>query len=189
MEKFASYAFNKSHAACYSWVAFQTAYLKAHYPAEYMAALLTRRSSDIKEVTKLMDECKNCKVATLGPDVNESFAQFGVNQKGQIRFGLAAIKGLGVKAAESIIKERKQNGPYKDIFDFAQRTDYSSVNRKAFESLAYSGGFDSFGIPRESFLPPMPMMWLFSTHLCAMARSIKTTSRSTRILSSAIATL
>lgn len=150
-KKFASYAFNKSHAACYSWVAFQTAYLKAHYPAEYMAALLTRRSSDIKEVTKLMDECKNCKVATLGPDVNESFAQFGVNQKGQIRFGLAAIKGLGVKAAESIIKERKQNGPYKDIFDFAQRTDYSSVNRKAFESLAYSGGFDSFGIPRESF--------------------------------------
>ena len=150
-KKFASYAFNKSHAACYSWVAFQTAYLKAHYPAEYMAALLTRRSGDIKEVTKLMDECKNCKVSTLGPDVNESYAQFGVNQKGQIRFGLAAIKGLGQKAAEAIISERKKNGPYKDIFDFAQRTDYASVNRKAFESLAYAGGFDSFGIPRENF--------------------------------------
>lgn len=150
-KKFASYAFNKSHAACYSWVAFQTAYLKAHYPGEYMAALLTRRRSDIKEVTKLMDECKKCGINTLGPDVNESYLEFGVNKNGEIRFGLAAIKGMGDNAAQTIIDERQKNGPYKDIFDFAQRTNYNSVNRKAFESLALSGGFDSFGIPRESY--------------------------------------
>lgn len=150
-KKFASYAFNKSHAACYSWVAFQTAYIKAHYPGEYMAALLTRRRSDIKEVTKLMDECKNCDINTLGPDVNESFLEFGLNKKGEIRFGLAAIKGIGDAAAQSIIDERQAGGLYRDIFDFAQRTNYSCVNRKAFESLALSGGFDSFGIARESF--------------------------------------
>jgi DNA polymerase-3 subunit alpha len=150
-EKFASYAFNKSHATCYSWVAYQTAYLKAHYPAEYMAAIMTRRRSDIKEITKLMDECKSINIATLGPDVNESYLEFGANKKGEIRFGLAAIKGMGDGAAMSIIDEREQNGPYKDIFDFAQRVNLSSVNRKAFESLALSGGFDSFGIAREDF--------------------------------------
>ncbi|MBQ7553391.1 MAG: DNA polymerase III subunit alpha [Bacteroidaceae bacterium] len=150
-EKFASYAFNKSHAACYSWVAFQTAYLKANYPPEFMAAIMSRRKDDIKEITKLMDECKAMGIATLGPDVNESYQKFGVNKKGEIRFGLAAIKGMGDAAAEAIISERLKNGPYKDIFDFAQRVNMSAVNRKAYESLALCGGFDSFGIARERF--------------------------------------
>ena len=151
-EKFASYAFNKSHAACYSWVAYQTAYLKANYPAEFMAAIMTRRRDQITEITKLMDECKTMGIATLGPDVNESYEKFGVNQKGEIRFGLAAIKGMGDAAAQAIISEREKNGPYKDIFDFAQRVSLTAVNRKAFESLALSGGFDSFGnMRREDF--------------------------------------
>ncbi len=150
-EKFASYAFNKSHAACYSWVAYQTAYLKANYPAEFMAAIMSRRRDQITEITKLMDECKQMGIATLGPDVNESYQKFGVNHKGEIRFGLAAIKGMGDSAAMAIIDEREKNGPYQDIFDFAQRISFASVNRKAFESLALSGGFDSFGIRREQF--------------------------------------
>ena len=150
-EKFASYAFNKSHATCYSWVAYQTAYLKAHYPAEFMAALMTRRFSQITEITKLMEECKSLKILTLGPDVNESQMEFGVNKKGEIRFGLSAIKGMGTGAAMAIVNEREKNGPYKSIFDFAERIDLSNVNRKAFESLAYSGGFDSFGLQREEF--------------------------------------
>ncbi|BCS86020.1 MULTISPECIES: DNA polymerase III subunit alpha [Prevotella] len=151
-EKFASYAFNKSHATCYSWVAYQTAYIKAHYPAEYMAALMTRRFSQITEITKLMEECQNMKIATLGPDVNESYSKFGVNKKGEIRFGLSAIKGMGEGAALAIVKEREDHGPYKDIYDFAERVDYSNVNRKAFESLALSGGFDSFAFQREQYL-------------------------------------
>ena len=150
-EAFASYAFNKSHAACYSWVAYQTAYLKANYPAEFMAAIMSRRRDQITEITKLMDECKQMKINTLGPDVNESYQKFGVNHHGDIRFGLAAIKGLGDSAAQAIIDEREKNGPYKNIFDFAQRIPFASVNRKAFESLALSGGFDSFGIRREEF--------------------------------------
>ena len=150
-EKFASYAFNKSHAACYSWVAFQTAYLKANYPAEFMAAIMSRRRDQITEITKLMDECRSMGIPTLGPDVNESYQKFGANKKGEIRFGLAAIKGLGDGAAQAIIDERTKNGPYRDIFDFAQRVNFGAVNRKAFESLALSGGFDSFGIPRESY--------------------------------------
>ena len=150
-EKFASYAFNKSHAACYSWVAYQTAYLKANYPAEFMAAIMTRRRDQITEITKLMDECKQLGIATLGPDVNESYMKFGVNRKGEIRFGLAAIKGMGDGAAEAIIREREANGPFKDIFDFAQRVPTTSINRKGYESLALSGGFDGFGIRREVF--------------------------------------
>lgn len=150
-EKFASYAFNKSHATCYSWVAYQTAYLKAHYPAEFMAALMTRRFSQITEITKLMEECKSLKISTLGPDVNESMMGFGVNKKGEIRFGLSAIKGMGTGAAIAIVKEREKNGPYKSIYDFAERIDLSNVNRKAFESLAYSGGFDSFELQREDY--------------------------------------
>lgn len=155
-EKFASYAFNKSHATCYSWVAYQTAYMKAHYPAEYMAALMTRRFSQIIEITKLMEECQNMKIATLGPDVNESYSKFGVNKKGEIRFGLSAIKGMGEGAALAIVKEREEHGPYKDIYDFAERMDYSCVNRKAFESLALSGGFDSFAFQREQYLAANP---------------------------------
>ena len=150
-EKFASYAFNKSHAACYSWVAYQTAYLKANYPAEFMAAIMSRRRDQITEITKLMDECKSMGIATLGPDVNESYEKFGVNHHGEIRFGLGAIKGMGESAAQAIISEREKNGPYKTIFDFAQRVNLSNVNKKAFESLALSGGFDSFGISRESY--------------------------------------
>lgn len=150
-EKFASYAFNKSHATCYSWVAYQTAYLKAHYPAEFMAALMTRRFSQITEITKLMEECKSLKISTLGPDVNESMMGFGVNKKGEIRFGLSAIKGMGTGAAIAIVKEREKNGSYKSIYDFAERIDLSNVNRKAFESLAYSGGFDSFELQREDY--------------------------------------
>lgn len=153
-EKFASYAFNKSHATCYSWVAYQTAYLKAHYPAEYMAALMTRRHSDIGEITKLMEECKSMNIPTLGPDVNESYVQFGVNKNGEIRFGLSAIKGMGATAAAAIVKEREANGPYKDIYDFAERVSLKDVNRKAFESLALSGGFDCFGNQREQYLAP-----------------------------------
>ena len=150
-EKFASYAFNKSHAACYSWVAYQTAYLKANYPAEFMAAIMSRRRDQITEITKLMDECKQMGIDTLGPDVNESYEKFGVNHHGEIRFGLGAIKGMGDSAAQAIISEREKNGPYKTIFDFAERVSMSNVNRKAFESLALSGGFDSFGIRREDF--------------------------------------
>ena len=150
-EKFASYAFNKSHAACYSWVAYQTAYLKANYPAEFMAAIMSRRRDQITEITKLMDECKQMKIDTLGPDVNESYEKFGVNHHGQIRFGLGAIKGMGDSAAQAIIAEREANGPFKSIYDFAERVSMSSVNRKAFESLALSGGFDGFGIRREDF--------------------------------------
>jgi DNA polymerase-3 subunit alpha len=149
-EKFASYAFNKSHAACYSWVAYQTAYIKANYPAEFMAAIMTRRRDQITEITKLMDECKQMGIATLGPDVNESYLKFGVNHKGEIRFGLAAIKGMGDSVAEAIIREREANGSYTSIFNFAERVSMS-VNRKAYESLALSGGFDSFGIRREVF--------------------------------------
>ena len=150
-EKFASYAFNKSHAACYSWVAYQTAYLKANYPAEFMAAIMSRRRDQITEITKLMDECKSMGIATLGPDVNESYEKFGVNHHGEIRFGLGAIKGMGESAAQAIISEREKNGSYKTVFDFAQRVNLSNVNKKAFESLALSGGFDSFGISRESY--------------------------------------
>ena len=150
-EAFASYAFNKSHAACYSWVAYQTAYLKANYPAEFMAAIMSRRRDQITEITKLMDECKAMGIATLGPDVNESYEKFGVNHHGEIRFGLAAIKGLGDGVAQAIINEREKNGLYKDIYDFVKRINFSQVNRKAFESLALSGAFDSFGIRREDF--------------------------------------
>ena len=151
-EKFASYAFNKSHAACYSWLSYQTAYLKAHYPSEFMSALLTRRQTDIKEITKLMDECKAMGIATLSPDVNESYTGFGVNKKGEIRFGLGAIKGIGMAAAEAIIEERTTNGPYLDIYDFAQRLNFSQCNRKCLESLVLAGAFDSFAdIQREQY--------------------------------------
>ena len=150
-EKFASYAFNKSHATCYSWVAYQTAYLKAHYPAEFMAGNMSRCINDIGKITKLMSECQNMGIPCLGPDVNESQRKFSANKKGEVRFGLSAIKGMGDAAAINIIDEREKNGPYKDIFDFVQRVNLSAVNRKAFESLALSGGFDSFGIKRESY--------------------------------------
>ena len=150
-EKFASYAFNKSHATCYSWVAYQTAYLKAHYPAEFMAGNMSRCLNDITKITKLMSECQSMGIPCLGPDVNESEQKFSANKKGEVRFGLSAIKGMGEAAATNIIAERHKNGQYKDIFDFVQRVNLSAVNRKAMESLALSGGFDSFGIRREQY--------------------------------------
>lgn len=150
-EKFASYAFNKSHATCYSWVAYQTAYLKAHYPAEFMAGNMSRCLNDITKITKLMSECQAMNIPCLGPDVNESEQKFSANKKGEVRFGLSAIKGMGEAAATNIIAERHKNGQYKDIFDFVQRVNLSAVNRKAMESLALSGGFDSFGIRREQY--------------------------------------
>ncbi|MDO4511571.1 MAG: DNA polymerase III subunit alpha [Bacteroidales bacterium] len=151
-EKFASYAFNKSHATCYSWVAYQTGYMKAHYPAEFMAAIMTRRKNDIKEITKLMDECRSMGVPTLGPDINESFANFGANKKGEIRFGLAAIKGVPTAAVEAVIKERTENGPFTSIYDLMERIDSSSLNRKALECFALAGAFDCFPeVSREAF--------------------------------------
>ena len=143
-KQFASYAFNKSHATCYSWVAYQTAYLKAHYPAEYMSAVLTNNLSDNAKVTFYMEECRRMKLSILLPDVNESDMNFMVNDKGEIRFGLAAIKGMGEAASSSIIAEREKNGPYKDIFDLLDRVDLHSINRKNLEVLAKSGALDSF---------------------------------------------
>ena len=151
-EKFASYAFNKSHATCYSWVAYQTAYLKANYPAEYMAAVMSRSLSDINTITKLMDECKAMGIKVLGPDVNESNLKFTVNSEGNIRFGLGAVKGVGEGAVACIIEERQKEGLYADIFDFVQRVNLNTCNKKNLESLALAGAFDNFnGIKREQF--------------------------------------
>ena len=142
-EAFASYAFNKSHSTCYAFVAYQTAYLKAHYRSEYMAAVLTSCLGTIDKITFFMEECKNINIPVLGPDVNESERFFGVNKKGEIRFGLGGIKGAGDAAVEAIIEERKAGGPFKDIFDFAVRVNLRTVNKKTWESLAYAGAFDS----------------------------------------------
>lgn len=149
-EKFASYAFNKSHATCYSWVAYQTAFLKANYPSEYMAAVLSRSLSNIVDITKFMDECKMMGIQVLGPDVNESILKFSVNKNKNIRFGLGAIKGVGESAVLNIIEERK-NGPFVSIFDFVERVNLASCNKKNIESLALAGAFDNFGVQREQF--------------------------------------
>lgn len=151
-EKFASYAFNKSHATCYTWVAYQTAYLKAHYPAEYMAGVMSRNLSMNDKLRKVMDECKRMGLTVLGPDVNESNEKFGVNKKGEIRFGLGAVKGVGVNAVSAIIHERMQNGPFKDPYDFVERVNLSACNRSAIENLAMAGAFDCFGWPREAYV-------------------------------------
>ena len=151
-EKFASYAFNKSHATCYSWVAYQTAYLKANYPPEYMAAVMSRSLSNITDITKLMDECKAMGIQTLGPDVNESNLKFTVNHDGNIRFGLGAVKGVGEAAVHSIMEERSKNGPFLGIFDFVQRVNLNACNKKNMECLALAGGFDSFPeLKREQY--------------------------------------
>jgi DNA polymerase III subunit alpha len=143
-EYFAHYAFNKSHSTCYAWISYQTAYLKAHYPAEYMAAVLSRNLNDIKKITLFMEECKRMGSKALVPDINESFARFTVNKNGDIRFGLAAIKGLGEAAVQHIIDERKKNGIFKDIYDFVERINLSVVNKRSIEALILAGGFDSF---------------------------------------------
>lgn len=154
-EKFASYAFNKSHAACYSWVAYQTAYLKAHFPAEYMAALLSCRSDNITEVQKLMEESRSMGIKTLGPDVNDSLSKFSVNADGNIRFGLSGIKGVGENAIRSIIEEREKNGKFKDVYDFFERVNLNTCNRKNLECLIKAGAFDGFeGICREQYFVP-----------------------------------
>ena len=143
-EAFASYAFNKSHSTCYAWIAYQTAYLKAHYPAEYMASVLSNNMSDITQVTFFMEECKRMGIPVLGPDVNESKSGFTVNAAGEIRFGMAAIKGAGAAAVDEIIKEREKNGPYRNIFDFAKRVNSRALNKKTMEALAMAGSFDCF---------------------------------------------
>ena len=143
-EAFASYAFNKSHSTCYAWIAYQTAYLKAHYPAEYMAAVLSNNMNDIKQVTFFMEECKRMRLDVLGPDVNESYYKFSVNQDNAVRFGMGAIKGVGHGAVKTIVANRKEDGHYKSIFDLAKRIDLRAANKKAFENLANAGGFDCF---------------------------------------------
>ncbi len=151
-EAFAQYAFNKSHSTCYAYVAFHTGYLKANYPAEYMAAVLTNNLSNIEKISFFMEECRRMGLEVLGPDVNESKANFSVNQAGQIRFGLNAVKGVGEAAVESIIAERQKNGPYQSIFDLTKRVSLKSVNKKTLESLAYAGGLDCFkGIHRAQY--------------------------------------
>ena len=154
-EKFASYAFNKSHATCYTWVAYQTAYLKANYPAEYMAGVLSRNLGAADKLKKIMDECIRMGIDVKGPDINESIEKFGVTKAGQIRFGLGAIKGVGGNAVNAIIAERRENGPYKDIYDFVERVNLSSCNRSSIESLGMAGAFDSLGYMREIFVEPV----------------------------------
>ena len=155
-EAFASYAFNKSHSTCYAYIAYQTAYLKAHYPAEYMAAVLSNNMNDIKQVTFFMEECKRMGLQVLGPDVNESFYKFAVNNAGAVRFGMGAIKGVGRGAVETIVAERKESGPYRSVFDLAKRIDLRAANKKAFENLALAGGFDSFGgVHRAQYFHPL----------------------------------
>jgi DNA polymerase-3 subunit alpha len=144
-EAFASYAFNKSHSTCYAYIAYQTAYLKAHYPAEYMAAVLSNNMNDIKQVTFFMEECKRMGLKVLGPDVNESYYKFAVNKDNAVRFGMGAIKGVGRSAVETIVENRKENGPFKSVFGLAKRIDLRAANKKSFENLALAGGFDSFG--------------------------------------------
>ena len=151
-KKFASYAFNKSHATCYSWVAYQTAYLKANYPSEYMAAVLSSNLNAVDKLSLYMDDCRASGIEVLGPNVNESYKSFSANKKGQIRFGLAGVKGVGGNAVDAIVKERDANGPFKDIFDFVERVDLSACNKKAVESMALAGAFGDFKeIHREDF--------------------------------------
>ena len=149
-EKFASYAFNKSHATCYAWVSYQTGWLKAHYPAEFQAANLTKNLSNMDEIKKIMDDCKKNGIKVLNPDINESDSKFTVNKNGEIRFGLGGIKGFGDNIVRAILAEREENGLFADIYDFVERMS-GVVNRKAFEALLHSGAFDSFGICRKQF--------------------------------------
>ncbi|MGB0932072.1 MAG: hypothetical protein ACPGVB_14915, partial [Chitinophagales bacterium] len=150
-EAFASYAFNKSHSTCYALVAFQTAYLKANYPAEFMAGVLSHNMKDIKKLNFFLSECNRMGIKCMLPDVNESNVKFAVNKKGEIRFAMAAVKGVGAAAVEDLIGERKKGGAFRDIFDIVKRVNLRTVNKKAFENLALAGGFDSFGIHRAQY--------------------------------------
>ena len=177
-EAFAQYAFNKSHSTCYAWIGYQTAYLKANYPAEYMAAALSRNLGDIDELTKLMDECKRIGIEVLGPDVNESIDTFTVNKKGNIRFGMAGIKGVGTAAVEGIIKVREsEKGPFTSIFNFVERVNLGMVNRRTIEALIYAGAFDGFeGVKREQYLGMTSKDELFIDALLKYGNSYQTDS-------------
>ncbi|MEK9560560.1 MAG: OB-fold nucleic acid binding domain-containing protein, partial [Flavobacteriaceae bacterium] len=150
-EAFASYAFNKSHSTCYAYIAYQTAYLKAHYPSEYMAAVLSNNMNQLEQVTLFMEEAKRMGIEVLGPDVNESFYKFGVNAQNAIRFGMGAIKGVGKSAVDTIVDERKESGPYSSVFELAKRIDLRAANKRTFENLANAGAFDSFGALRSQY--------------------------------------
>ncbi len=163
-EAFASYAFNKSHSTCYAFVAYQTAYLKAHYPAEYMAAVLSNNQSNIDKITFFMEECKRMGVMVKGPDVNESDVRFSVNKKSDVRFALSAVKGVGDAAVEQLIEERQKNGAYTSFFDFIRRLSSKQVNKRVLESLAYAGAFDSFGYTRATFFAPSDKFETFIEH-------------------------
>lgn len=178
-EKFASYAFNKSHATCYSWVAYQTAFLKANYPSEYMAAVLSRSLSNIVDITKFMDECKAMGIQVLGPDVNESILKFSVDKDKNIRFGLGAVKGVGEAAVQNIIEERRKNGPYRNIFDFVERVNLTACNKKNIESLALAGAFDNFGIQREQFFAETGKGELFLETLVRYGNKFQTDKNTT----------
>ena len=172
-EKFASYAFNKSHATCYTWVAYQTAYLKANYPAEYMAGVLSRNLGAADKLKKIMDECIRMGIEVKGPDVNESIEKFGVTKKGEIRFGLGAVKGVGSNAVNAIITERENNGPFKDVYDLVERVNLSSCNRSSIENLAMAGAFDSLGYRREAFVDKTGMDFSFSEQLVRYGQTIQ----------------
>ena len=180
-EAFAQYAFNKSHSTCYAYVSYQTAYLKAHYPAEFMAAVLSRNITDIKKIGLFMDECKRMGIEVLGPDVNESNVKFTVNKEGNIRFGLGAIKGVGESAVKMIIEERKKNGAFTDIYNFVERVDLHSVNRKNIEGLAASGAFDCFPeINRGQYFLPSGNDSSFIESLIRFGNRLKSDQNSTQ---------
>ena len=164
-EAFASYAFNKSHSTCYAFIAFQTAFLKTHYPSEFMTAVLNHNKSDTTKLNFFLRECKRMKLSVFGPDINESYISFKVNKKGEIRFGLSALKGLGVGPSEEIITERNLKGNFENIFDLIQRVSLRSMNKKALESLALGGAFDSFKIERSQFFAPTEKHETFIEHL------------------------
>lgn len=178
-EAFASYAFNKSHSTCYAWIGYQTAYLKANYPSEYMAAVLSNNMSDIKQVTLFMQECKRRHIPVLSPDVNESGMLFSVNTKGEIRFGLAAVKGVGENAVESIIQERK-TGPYTSVYDFLRRVDARTANKKVLENLVLSGALDSFGHPRSAYFASDGRNELFLETLARYANATRENAQSSQ---------
>ena len=177
-KKFASYAFNKSHATCYSWVAYQTAYLKANYPSEYMAAVLSSNLNDVDKLSKYMDECRSMGIEVLGPNINESYQSFSATKDGRIRFGLAGIKGVGVACVDSIVEERNKNGAYTDIFDFVKRINQGACNRKALESMALAGAFDDFKeIKREDFFEVNARNEAFSETLMRFGQRYQTSQQ------------
>jgi DNA polymerase-3 subunit alpha len=177
-EAFASYAFNKSHSTCYGFVAYQTAYLKAHYPAEYMASVLNN-ASNIEKITFFMDECKRMGRQVLGPDVNESYMAFTVNKQGNIRFGMGSIKGVGEGAVLAIIEERDKNGPFTDVFNFVERVNLSAVNRKSFENFVLAGAIDAFGIRRSQYFATDDKGITFLENIIRYGTKLKTDKAST----------